>query len=201
MPDVLPTAGPILDYASPRARGKLRLPSQSVLDVRRDEAGVTVTETLSGRGAAVGAIVFAVITLLMLAGTGLGQLKQARRDFSDDSVVLCFIGLVWLSELAVLLVVINNTWRRTVLTAGADGFALQFLSPVSKRRYAWPRERMEGVRVVRTNDTSPRPTWGGAAPLGELLLLPVGERAVSLFTDHREGELHGIAQHLRAVLD
>ena len=199
MPDVLPTAGPILDYASPRQRGKLRLPSQSVLEVRQDEAGVTVTETLSGRGGAVGAIVFAVMTLLMLGGTGVAQLRQSR-SFEADGVTVAFIAIVWLSELAVLLVVINNTWRRTVLSVGAGSFALHFLAPFSRREYAWPLERMEDVRVVRTSESSPLRTWGAPAPLGELLLLPVGERAVALFTDHREGELHGIAQALRAAL-
>jgi hypothetical protein len=199
MPDVIPTAGPILDYASPRARGKLRLPSKSVLEVREDRGGVTVTETLSGRGEAVGAIVFAVITLLMLAGTGMSQLRQLR-NFEADGMVVCFIGAVWLAELTVLLAVINNTWRRTVLTAGADGFALHFLAPFSKRHYAWPRDRIEDVRVVRTSEASSLHMWGGASSLGELLLLPVGERAVALFTDHREGELQGIAQVMRAGL-
>lgn len=196
----MPTAGQILDYASPRQRGKLRLPSQSVLEVRQDEGGgVTVTETLSGRGGAVGAIVFAVITLLLLAATGASQLKQSR-GFEGEAFVLFVIGAVWIAELTVLLVVINNTWRRTVLTVGADGVALQFLAPFSKRRYAWPRERMEDVRVVRTSESSPLRTWEAPQPLGELLLLPVGERAVALLTDHREGELHAIAQSVRATL-
>jgi hypothetical protein len=200
MPDALPTAGPILDYASPRQRGKLRLPSQSVLDVRRDEAGVTITETLSGRAGAVGAIVFALITLLLLGGTATTYISGAGRSASPETILLFVIATVWFSELAVLLVVINNTWRRTVLVAGAGGLSLEFRSLFSKRRYAWPAERMEDVRVARMANTSALVTWGGPSPLGELQLLPVGERAVSLFTDHREGELHSIAQMMRGVM-
>src|SRR3954468_13625770 len=68
---------PILDYASPRPRRKLRLPAKSVLDVRVDPdgLGITIVERLAGIPEAVAGILFAVFVLLVVGLTSFLSLR------------------------------------------------------------------------------------------------------------------------------
>ena len=194
--------GPVLDYASPRHRGKLRLPSRSVLEARRNDNGLVVTETLSGSGGARGAVAFGAVTWLILASLGVGQVVAHAGRWQDiDTVIVLLVGGVCAIELTVLLMVINNTWRKTVLLAHPERISVHFVAPFSKRHYVWPAHRVEDVRVVRTYEPESLPAWHGqAVPLGELELIPGGEPMAKLFTDHPEADLAVIARAAREMI-
>src|SRR3954454_13649736 len=72
----------ILDYASPRPQGRVRLPSRSRLDVVRDRHEVTITETLSGKDSALFGVAVAVVTLAVLPAVmyALGAALARRRQ-------------------------------------------------------------------------------------------------------------------------
>lgn len=205
--------GAILDYASPRPRGKVRLPSQSTLEVREDADSVTIVERLSGKGAAVGAIVFSAAMLALLVGTFIGNTydnQRSRRSLGDAVeaglnggaifVVPCLLG-----GPIVMALVVNNTWRRTVLLANADGLLLRFSAPLSPTRvHEWPADRVEAVRVESTDaPTTDRP--GGAvnvaaASLADLQIHPVGGSVAHLFTDHEHWRLAPIGASILSAL-
>jgi mannose-6-phosphate isomerase-like protein (cupin superfamily) len=184
----------VLDYASPRPRGKLRLPARSQLAVVRDETGVAVLETLTGQGRAIFAISFAALTLVAMVwviSDQFGLLSGRVRTGAAAAAVIG--GLLWVGGLMAILRVIDNTWRRTVLRVDADGVSLEFSSPLARRAYRWEVAQIEEVRIERTSEAA-------YPPLGELQLHAAGMPIVHLFTDHLEEELTLIAQSARATL-
>ena len=184
----------VLDYASPRPRGKLRLPARSQLHVVRDDAGVAVLETLSGQGRAIFAITFAALTLVAMVwviSDQFGLLSGRLRPGAAAAAV--FGGVLWVGGLMSMLKVIDSTWRRTVLRVDAAGVSLEFSSPLARRAYRWEAAQVEEVRVERTSEAA-------YPPLAELQLHAAGMPIVHLFTDHLEEELTLIAQSARAAL-
>ena len=183
MPPAAQHSEAVLDYASPRQRGKLRLPSQSVLAVSQDRDGVNVVETLSGQRDAIVAIAGTAFAFVMLIAVYVAEFTPAfGRMRSIDPLLTFCIAFVVLSGVVVALLVINNTWRRTVLRVHADEVVLEFSSPFGRRIYRWPAEQIENVRVERTSEAV-------HTLLAELQLHPTGSPVVHLFTDHPEREL------------
>jgi hypothetical protein len=194
--------GPVLDYASPRQRGALRLPSRSVLYVRRNDAALVVTETLRGKPGAVVAVWFAGAALILLASTGVSHVMDlGSRWRLADAILLGVMAGVFVLGLIVGSMVVDNTWRRTVLLANADRISVHLIGPFSKRHVVWPVGQIADVRVVRTYEPDPKAAWAGqAVTLGELLVHAAGEVVAQLFSDHPEADLEPIAEAARAVI-
>lgn len=199
MSDIHPGAGPVLDYASPRPRGKVRLPSQSRIELRPDRDGVIVHEWLAAKGQAVFAIVFAGASLALLASVYVIQESPHwKADFTDAPVaagiaVLLLLGLIG-SGIVVLLRVINNTWRSTTLEARAEGLMLTFRAPSGQQRYEWNAAEVEEIRLESTT----RPT--DRNQLSEIQIRLAARPLVKLFTDHATRDLEPIAGAIRQAI-
>jgi hypothetical protein len=147
---------PILDYASPRPRGKVRLPARSVLHLQRDPArGETrVIEALEGKAQATAALIFAAFVLIVMIATMYPELAKMFRERAPNPLVV-ILGPLWIVEAGLMVAVINNTWRKTVLIARGDaGLSLAFSSLFRRMAYQWPAHRIGQIRVVVTVDAA-----------------------------------------------
>jgi hypothetical protein len=188
----------ILDYASPRKRGKVRLPAQSVLEVTQDarDGSVRIVETLAGRVVAIMAIVFGVF---VAAVAGFGAVRETlwvlhHRHYPIDFLPPMIMALAAIAELVLGVFVIRNTWRHTTLTADRDRVTLAFTGPMqSPWRREWTCEEIGEVALVPTQAET------DAIRLAELRLRPRG-LLINLFTDHRESELKDIAERLNRAI-
>lgn len=188
-------AKPILDYASPRSHGKLRLPSHSILEWRwadpERRRDLIVIERLRGRGTAIPALVFGVVTLCMLAIPLVRDVAVSlhQNGFFESTLgaVVCF------GEVAVMVLVIRNTWRETRLETVDGELRLTFKIWIglSTRRYCWMPGVVGEVRVV---------TMNANLGTGELQIFPAGHATVQLFTDHSRRQLDPLAADLRTAL-
>jgi hypothetical protein len=185
--------GPILDYASPRQHGKVRLPSHSRIVVELDRDRIIVREWLEAKAGAIMAMVIAVFTLLALAMT-MYQGITGRMHRDDRLWLVAVPGVVGACEIWVFLLVVNNTWRRTVLEVRSDALLLAFASPFGDRRYEWGASQIEDIRVDLTTTAKNRNT------LGELVVHLAGLPLVKLFTDHPAAELAELSGRLRQAV-
>jgi hypothetical protein len=178
------SSGPILDYASPRPASKLRLPARSVLHCEQSVGALTLVETLEVKGDAIGAILFAIFVLGILScliAPEIGTLIRLRR-FSLPGPILV-LGLLWVAEFATVLIVIDQTWRQTVLDASSEGLCLVRTSPFRTRRMLWHPDQVVELRVVHTALTR------SLQALGQLQIFLSTGQTVHLFTDHPKQEL------------
>jgi hypothetical protein len=188
----------ILDYASPRKRGKVRLPARSVLEVTQDarDASVRIVETLSGREFAIIAIVFGVF---VAAVAGFGAVRETlwvlhHRHYPIDFLPPMIMAVAALAELVLGVFVIRNTWRQTTLTADRERVTLTFTGPMqSPWRREWTCEEIGEVALISTQAET------DAIRLAEIRLRPRG-LLINLFTDHRESELADIADRLNRAI-
>jgi hypothetical protein len=191
---------PILDYASPRPRGKVRLPATSVLEVRDDADSVEIVERLTGAIGAIVAILFSgtTVSLLLALLWNDGMRALRRGDFAGP----LFGSLLPMTGYVLIAMVINNTWRRTVLSANADGIGLRFFAPLSgTRRYQWDAGQVEAVRVESKDPLAPPGVeLARSGALAELQIHPVGGAVAHLFTDHEAFRLVPIADAIRRVM-
>src|SRR5437867_2708214 len=146
-------AGPILDYASPRRRGKLRLPARSRIWWHVDEQSraVTITESLGGKQEAIFALLFAAFIVIVLAIAALSQASRLRKHPEEWPIVALLCGL-WLAEVIVMILVIDQTWAKTIIRATSDQFIFRSRSPLRRRTMAWHGREVAGVRLGRTPD-------------------------------------------------
>lgn len=182
---------PILDYASPRKRGKVRLPAESTLTYDVGEGEVTIVERLRGLGNAYGAIAFAGAILAWDAAWLVTELLNRRGNWVPVALVLSFLCALIVS---VLVPVILQTWRRTTLHARDGQLTLSFGSLLGEKRFVWSRDELT-MRVAVTFMQDQGPT------LGELQLHPSGGRDVLLLTDHRIAEVQKIHDLLSDALE
>src|SRR5438067_2322708 len=187
---------PILDYASPRPRRKLRLPARSVLDVRVDPdgMGMMIVEKLAGIPQALVGIVFAVFVLLVVGMTSFLSLRTQwvkHHGIDPPGVIL---AVLWVVELILLFIVIERTWLRTILTARDRRVILKFISPFNTREHRWPFEEVADLDVVATQEAI------GMYALAELRFRATDDVPVHLFTDHRADEVVYIRMLLARVL-
>ncbi len=189
-------SGAILDYASPRKRGRLRLPAVSRLTVAVADGRVTVEESLAGRaGVAAAALLFGLITTCAAAMAAMASGYDFRHHhwFHDWPVAFVPGGLA-AAEVGLMVAVVQQTWRRTILTAEYDELRLAFLSPLHRRRYRWTGNDVADVLIVHTANTDT------GLPLGEVLITRVAGGDVRLFTDHPARRLGGLARAVHDML-
>src|ERR1700722_8585632 len=124
---------PILDYASPRKRQKLRLPARSRIRCQLEDERLVIVEKLEGRGEAISAVIFAVFMLVYL-----GSIVMFVRRGS-------YMAVFWFAEAAVLIAVIHQTWRKSELTVTPGKLRLKFTSPMWRKLYEWQGEEVPEV--------------------------------------------------------
>ena len=202
----------ILDYASPRKHaGRTRLPSRSKLEFQpaADGRSFTVVESLAAKGSAIFGLCFATV---VLAVWGI----QAGMYLSDGDPVGFVFVIGWLGYAALMLAVINNSWRRTILAAGrgadaapaggagaADGdggawMSLTFAAPLHRKSYRWRGDQVYDIRVVPTTLLTTPP--GPNPPLAEFQMQTATAPLVRLFTDHAEREIGWVYENLRRAM-
>jgi hypothetical protein len=185
--------GPMLDYASPRPQGKLRLPAKSQLEMRLDGDQVIVREWLQAKTGAMIAVAFSLIPMVSLPLSVLGVLSY-RDPIESRIAVVTFVAFFWISEIVVLLLVINSTWRQTVLRARKDGLLLTFSVPFGQRRHEWNAGEIENIQMNSTTTVIHK------NHLGEIQIHIAGQPLVSLFTDHAATELEPVVAALRQAV-
>ena len=180
----------MLDYASPRPQGKLRLPAKSQLETRLDGDQVIVREWLQAKTGGLIAMAFSLVPMLSLPVSVFGALSY-RDPIESRLAVLAFTAAVWVSEIVVLLLVINSTWRQTILRAGKDSLLLTFSAPFGRRRHEWNASEIEDIKMASTTTVIHKNR------LGEIQIHIAGQPLVSLFTDHAAMELEPVVAALR----
>jgi hypothetical protein len=167
-------AQPILDYASPASQGKMRLPSNSVLDIQLLPDGIHVVERLYGKGGAVGGICFAIFVIVVLVITAFAN------SFSERGVIILLFTLAAI-ELVLMLLVINNTWRRTILSVNGPQLHLQFIAPLTGvREYRWTKDEIDRLAIE---------IYGRDRMADHLVIYLCTGQPVHLFIDHGLKEL------------
>jgi hypothetical protein len=184
-------AATVLDYASPHTHGAARLPARSVLTYQRTaDGGVIVLETLTGKSGAIGAMVFSGLSLalLMIASIAAGLPWQAM--FGPGAFALA--GAI------VMGMVVNQTWRRTILRGTSAGIELSFLSPLQRARLMqWPADQVHAVMPVYTADER----LDDEAARGELNIVISRGPLLRLFTGHAHAEMAWIADCIRMAME
>ena len=185
----------ILDYASPRKRGRLRLPATSRVTVTASDGRVTVEESLAGQPEAIAGLAFGALVVGLCTVGAVTQVRTfALGLFRPDQIAAAVFAGLALAELATMVAVVQQTWRRTRLVAEYDELRLAFLSPLRRRHYRWTGEQIADVVVTLTANVET------AAPLAEVLITRVAGGDVRLFTDHPARRLGPIARAVHDVL-
>jgi hypothetical protein len=180
----------IIDYASPASRRSLRLPARSVIRWVDGPGFLKITQVLSGREGAVGALILAGFTFFLMTLSVHGMLARWHRHIGEIVV----LGLFMAAELVVGALVIHNTWRKTVLTVTRDEMTLEFSAPFSGgQRYVFPGEQIAAVSVVD------RPAMPGEAVVPELEIRMWSIPPVQLFAGHPQATLMTIAREIGRV--
>jgi hypothetical protein len=186
----LDSQGTILDYASPRKRQRFRLPARSTLDIHCDRDEIVITETLQGRDSAAGAILFFIFAFSCMAGV----LTIDSGFRKTDPFILGFLACLAISGFVVLLMVVQQTWRKTLLTVRYNEMLLAFTSVFYRKFHRWAGDDIADVLLVETANTETRHV------LAELLITRCVGGDIHLFTDHLATELKPLAQALPAML-
>jgi len=149
---------------------KLRLAATSVLEESALNGRYIITEILTGKGAAIGAMAFAGFALMVMAMPLLGS------NTIDKKFVAYLVAIFATMIIGISLLLIRNTWRRTIVSADPQTVEVIFAGPLSStRRYASPTMSIEKIEIVHTD------VYG---VLGELRIAPLAGAELHLFTDH-----------------
>jgi len=191
--DYEPGDGPILDYASPRTRKPLRLAAASIIEVKRVPVpgGADVVEMLSGKGRAVSAVAFAAGSTAVMGVCIDRTLAIGFFGVVGNAVLVgfCAFFAVLVAMLSVL--VIDATWRKTVLEIRPASLALIRSSPFKKRTNRWSRQEIHNVLVAADTDAATDRL------VHELQLHTTTHSVVVLFDGHEAAELDIIARLIR----
>ena len=182
---------PILDYAGPASRRALRLPAQSVITVHDSGPDkLTIVERLAGRGEAIGALLFAAFTLFLLSMLEASLLPRWWKNVEQILLIAALMG----GEVTVAAMVINNTWRRTVVEVTPHHLVVTFSAPFTGRtRFEFRNEMVAEVSVI---DTELVP---GSPVVPEMEVRMWNAPPVRLFTGHRHAELRALAEMIHRV--
>lgn len=180
----------IIDYASPASRSSLRLPARSIIRWDRDGDRLRVVQVLSGREGAILALAFAAFTFLTMTLALNNMLAKWHRNVGPILLIATFMA----AEGVVAPLVVNQTWRKTILTVTPDEMRLEFTSPFSAgQKFTFPGEQIAGVAVV---DREP---LAGEAIVAELELKCWSIPRVRLFAGHPRSTLMDLAGAIGAV--
>ena len=179
----------ILDYASPRKRVRFRLPAKSSLLVVGDPDWVVITEKLAGDQGAIPALCFAGFVLLFTLGCVLPI--NGQKVFRSE-IVFWFIQAT--AQIVVMILLIQQTWRQTILTIHYNQQLLRFRSPLRNRRYEFAGDQIAEMRISETANQQTR------SSLGELIIVRTSGGEIRLFTDHRTEELIDLLGSIEPML-
>jgi len=180
----------IIDYASPASRRSLRLPARSEIRWADGPGFLKITQVLSGREGAIGALLLAGFTFLLMTLLVHSMLGKWHRYFGEIAVLGAFMA----AEVILAMLVIHNTWRKTTLSVTPAEMVLEFSGPFAGRqRFVFPSEQIAGVSVVD------RPPMLGEAIVAELEIRMWSIPAVHLFAGHPHGTLMAIAGEIGRV--
>jgi hypothetical protein len=179
----------ILDYAGPRRRSQFRLASRSLLDLRASaDEGAVVREWLAGQGRAVAAIVTSALLFVLL-----GWVTAVEWDRTPWPLLAIPIAVI-VGGVALVPMVIQQSWSETVLRAWDGTLTLRMGGPLARRHLAWQFDEVDAVRVIVTQSQA------GAQVLGEIEIIAARTPPVRLFTDHPEAELSAIHLAVERVM-
>jgi hypothetical protein len=175
---------PIIDYASPASRASLRLPARSEIRWATAPGRLIITQVLSGREGAIGALLLAGFTFVIMTISIHGMIGKWHRFIAEIAIMSVFMA----AELVVGALVIQNTWRKTILTVTPAKLTLEFAAPFTARqKFVFPSEQVAAVVVV---DREPLP---GEAVVAELEIRMWSIPPVRLFAGHPHQTLMTIA--------
>src|SRR5215217_2642281 len=121
----------ILDYAGPRKRSRFRMASRSVIACRWDGAAgedgvVIVSARLEGQEQATLFIGAAALMLVLAAGLMIAEAARSQVGF------VVFQSSLIVAGVALIPVVVQQSWRRTILAAGDGVVTLTMGGPLSR---------------------------------------------------------------------
>jgi hypothetical protein len=181
---------PIIDYASPASRRSLRLPARSEIRWVDGPGYLRITQVLSGREGAIGALLLAGFTFAVMTISVHGMAEKWHRFMGE----IMLLGAFMLAELIVGALVIQSTWRKTILTVTRDEMTLEMSAPFTPReQFIFRSEEVAAVTVV-DRDAQP-----GEAVVPELEIRLWTIPAVRLFAGHPRGTLMILAQQIGRV--
>jgi len=182
------TGAPILDYAGPQPRGRFRLPADSRLDVIHSPGELKVVESLKGQAGAAGAVIFACFTIAVLLADAIALWGKNGHDAAYFCLSVATLQFI------VMLAVIENTWRKTILTVTPAHLALRFRSPLrGSTLHNWPAEKLRSVQVIHTQLQKNGPEFA------ELEIDLWGHPRVQLFIGHKDWELLELEHAIRQL--
>jgi len=180
----------VIDYASPVPRSKLRLPARSEIRWVDAPGRLVVTQVLAGREGAVWALGLAGFTFGLMSLALVGMIERWHRNVAPIAMIV----MVMAAEVLVSVLVIRNTWRKTILTVTREELAVETAGPLaSRQRFVFPTEQVAGVVVV---DREPQP---GEARVAELEIRFWSIPSVHLFAGHPPETLRAIVSSIAHV--
>jgi hypothetical protein len=186
--------GMILDYAGPRKRSRFRMASRSLIECRAEDVDdgrdlrIVIREWLDGQEKALWFIAASIVMLTVAA-----RILIAIAAKTPVGAVVFQSALIT-AGFALIPLVVQQSWRQTVLSADSRRVALVMGGPLARRRFAWDVGQVEALHVILTQNRE------GAALLGEVELLAAGTPPVRLFTDHFAVELRAFVERIHQAM-
>ena len=183
----------ILDYASPMARSPLRLAVKSIIRIKAEGDSVAIIEMLTGQGQALAAIIFTGLTVSLLGFGLVGDVApKTLVDIFNPVLVIYFVVVCGTG--ALMLAVIHNNWRQTVLRVSRERVTLTLSSPFKMTTHEWPSADVRHVHVMQTLDKRTQRV------IYDLQIEMGSGSMVQLFGGHDTPELSEIADAVRGRL-
>jgi hypothetical protein len=178
----------ILDYASPRKRSRFRLASGSLLDCQWEGEALVVRESLAGQEQA-------KMSIWVTAGMLAISLWLVWSEWTKTPIgMLIFVLGVIAVAIGLVPVVIQQSWRETLLLLRDGTMRLTMGGPLARRRFSWRFDQVQAVRLIGTQMQE------GAPVLGEIEILADGSPPIRLYTDHSEPLLARIGEEIHRAL-
>jgi hypothetical protein len=179
----------ILDYASPRPRGKLRLPARSLIrwEIDPQTQAATITATLAGKENAIAGLCFGFFTFLVISTCATVEFTALRR-YPEAWPFAALCAAVAITELVLMILIVDQTWAKTTLEATRDHLRFITRSPLRRREMSWHEGEVLSVRLESTQEVP------DAAPLGQIQIATDRGMSLTLFVDHLHRDLLPVTQ-------
>jgi hypothetical protein len=182
--------GPILQYASVQQGGQLCLPTDCRLYIQQTDTGVRILSAITGKGGAIGGMVFAVFILLLYSLFMLPDLQRTVEKVSLRYFPFC-VFIPWALYAGLLLLVVDRTWRWDALDVSSSELRLSHWSIFARRSNVWDAADLRDVTVTKVH------VVGRFGPHGQLQLTLVNSAPVLLFAGHDSRVLESAAARIR----